>query len=1262
MGGLLRPLLDRARPTLRAARSILVKIVFIAFVALLILLIGAAFVVPGFINGNAYKSRIVSLAESATGRSLAISGDVSLRLLPSPVLSVQGVRLANVADAASAEMLSLDSVEVHVALWPLLRRRVEVRSVRLVEPVIELEILADGTPNWDFSTEDDLAAQPALAARRAAGERSPATVDDDGAGGSRVISLAEFEVVRGKLTFRDERTGIVEVIENLSAVFSADSLADGPYAGAGQMRMRGIPVRFDVAVGDRSRPGNIPVNAKLDASGIDASIAFRGTTSDLAGDAKVSGRVDVAGKDLRALLQPLIESGLFATSLPVLGGQPFSLKATIDGTREDLAVNEIDIRLGEARAIGALSAVLADPIAFDLTLDVGRVDLDSWLASSPISGLAAGNAMAAPRGGGEQAEGESDTAAADGGEVFVAIPDNVSGSLSLRIDALTYRGNSVRQVEISANLAGGVATINHANAQFPGGSDVALIGSAANVDGQARFDGTFEVASDDLRGVLSWLGIEVPSVPAGRLGKLSLRSSVRVTPELGQIFGIDMRLDSSRLTGGAAYAFRDRPSFSVDFAVDRLNADAYRADANQREDAGAVSDEDEPPTPSQETPTSTQVDAREDQPAGGTNRGLAILNDFDANIKVAIGALTYNETRLDGLLVDATVLGGRLTLREARVADLAGAAVSLTGAAGDFGRTPIFASNLEMTAQDPGGLFRLFDVSLPVASDRLGPIELKGTVSGTEESIELGLTTRLRNTRAKIDGTVEFGAVDERIDLSIGIVNDSFVDFASVVGFDVKPIDPDLDGRISVSGSLSGALDNLALDIRAAVQDAAFTLSGSLADLSGSPRFDFRLGAEHPELATFLNALGIPYRPSAANLGGFRIAADIAGDSTQITLTSVEGRAGPVAFDGTALADLGGARPRIAADLEMSEVLVDLFLPRVSSSGSTAARPAGAAGKGASDIAAGRQGADDGRWSTDPLDLAVLRSFDADLKISARGLIYGSYSFKEPRIKLTLDDGTLDIRPLTGKLFGGDATLNMRVEEGPILNLTANIGLTGADMERALAEAASIDRVTGRFDMGAEFTTSGQSQLDMISNLRGRAAFIATDGQLRGVDLAALSQRLDHLDQGLDVLSLILTSLSGGVTRYRAFGGSFVIDNGVARTTDLSAELEAAQGTGEGFIDIANWQIDLRTTARLTEHPRAPQVGLDLRGPLDAPRRNLRTRDLEAYLAERAGSALLRQILPRETQGLRPDGRVRPRDELPDVRDILRGVLQGVGN
>jgi len=60
-------------------------------VAVLVLLIGAAFVAPSFIDWNRYKPGIVSAVESATGRTLAIEGPIDLSLLR-PVLETPGVR------------------------------------------------------------------------------------------------------------------------------------------------------------------------------------------------------------------------------------------------------------------------------------------------------------------------------------------------------------------------------------------------------------------------------------------------------------------------------------------------------------------------------------------------------------------------------------------------------------------------------------------------------------------------------------------------------------------------------------------------------------------------------------------------------------------------------------------------------------------------------------------------------------------------------------------------------------------------------------------------------------------------------------------------------------------------------------------------------------------------------------------------------------------------------------------------------------------
>ena len=45
-------------------------------------------------------------------------------------------------------MVRLKSLEVRIRFLPLLKGNIEVESVTLVEPVIELEVLADGRANW----------------------------------------------------------------------------------------------------------------------------------------------------------------------------------------------------------------------------------------------------------------------------------------------------------------------------------------------------------------------------------------------------------------------------------------------------------------------------------------------------------------------------------------------------------------------------------------------------------------------------------------------------------------------------------------------------------------------------------------------------------------------------------------------------------------------------------------------------------------------------------------------------------------------------------------------------------------------------------------------------------------------------------------------------------------------------------------------------------------------------------------------------------
>src|SRR5215468_2292595 len=129
----------------------MLKKLLIGVGVIVLVLVVAVAVGPRLVDWNAYKPRVAAAVRDATGRDLAIDGDVSLSLLPSPTLSVEGVRFANLPGGSSPDMARLRSLDVRVALMPLLGGRIQVTRVTLVDPVILLERLPDGRANWQFT-------------------------------------------------------------------------------------------------------------------------------------------------------------------------------------------------------------------------------------------------------------------------------------------------------------------------------------------------------------------------------------------------------------------------------------------------------------------------------------------------------------------------------------------------------------------------------------------------------------------------------------------------------------------------------------------------------------------------------------------------------------------------------------------------------------------------------------------------------------------------------------------------------------------------------------------------------------------------------------------------------------------------------------------------------------------------------------------------------------------------------------------------------
>lgn len=165
---------------------------------------------------NAYKPEIVAAVKRATGRDLALNGDIGLKFSLSPTIQASDVTFSNPPGLSRPNMATLQAIEVRFALLPLLSRTFQVDRILLVRPDILLETDAAGQPNWRMAPQ----AAPA----------SPAAPSQPAPSGQRTrmeVSVDTVRIENGTLAYRDDATGTVTTLAVAQLDASAAS-ADSP--------------------------------------------------------------------------------------------------------------------------------------------------------------------------------------------------------------------------------------------------------------------------------------------------------------------------------------------------------------------------------------------------------------------------------------------------------------------------------------------------------------------------------------------------------------------------------------------------------------------------------------------------------------------------------------------------------------------------------------------------------------------------------------------------------------------------------------------------------------------------------------------------------------------------------------------------------------------------------------------------------------------------------------------------------------------------
>ncbi|MEZ5758453.1 MAG: AsmA family protein [Emcibacteraceae bacterium] len=1114
---------------------------------LLVILIGSALVVPSFIDWNKYKSQIETTASDLSDRKVMINGDLSLSILPSPSFSARDVSVSNVEGGQATNFISLKSVDVNVAFFPLLRGEIQVKKFILIEPVIAIEIDSNGKGNWEFGSENDA---------------------PDDKGSTTDLSFEQFQIEDGQISYQDFSNGRQELVRSINASVSMDSL-NGPFEISGSARYKNLPVSAELMVGRIREGSKIPVS--LNGGFLNNDIRFKFTGGYLPDEnaPQADGKINIEANDIGDIFLAVSLLDPENTNLdgPIYNN-PISLESAIAYGGDAINISSLEFEMGESRGSGKLMATFGENTHFDGNLTVNSFNLDSFLPAFENSA---------------KKEGSSQAAKNQDQKTDYSFMNNLEGNFKFSLGALQYNEKIASQLDLDITATSGEIEVSKARLNMPGGSEIALNGSFTAPDNKPLFGGNINLNSGNFRAFLDWLKVDTSSIPEGRLTRFSYQGAVQAAEKLVQLYGIDGSLDTFQFSGGISYALQDRPSMGLDVAVKNLNVDNYLVD--------------------DDTPTDYK-------------KMVAILGDFDANYKINMANVTSGGVTIKKFDVSGELFNGQLNAKTITVEDYAGFNLNGSLIGSDLASNPRFETSFNTTASSLLTLQRAFRFKTAFDIAEVGAVAVNARITGDFEKVNVDIKSTVGSTKADIKGEVRSATLKQlpeigSVDLAVNASNPSFASLIDQFDLPVTKAAAADDRPFTISTSVKGTTELVDIDGTVNVAGGQVTLKGrtNLTENQVSS-FDMAVDLNGPSVREFVRGMGADFKPAKTELGPIVLKLTATGNNNDVSLKNIAGNIGPTKITGSGEikglnADTAtGAKPNFDFNLIFDNVQLTDFMEA----------PADAPKKD-----------DWGKWSEEPLQLAVLEEYDGSASISANRITYEKYDFRNPRFEATLKNGVITISNFTGKLFGGDVAVAGTFSSAGDLNL--DMALKNATIVDATSSFAGIRPVSGTFDMSQKISGKGKSQKELVSSLNGTGSVTASPGVIKGINVPELSKRLNGLTSQNGLMSLLGSSLSGGETPYDGGSSALTMKNGNIQLSPLDIKMLGANSDINLAVNLAQWQMNLKGDMSLSDHPDAPPIGISVLGALNNPKIAYNTKQIESFIGQKIAASLLQNMV-----------------------------------
>lgn len=328
------------------------------FAALAVLAVAAA-VAAQLVPLERYRPPIAARVKAATGLDLRIGGPIRLSLFPRLEIDLGDVGLSNVSGGKAPDLLAVERLRLALRLLPLVSGRVEVSSLVLERPRIELETDEHGVSNW-----------------RVAGRQVTEPAAPPSGTLFQEVSLEDVRIEDGSVHWSDARSGRREQLDRVEASLSLRRL-DEPLAASGEIVWHGKKVALQLDL-DRPRAwldgGSTP--ARLVARNDALDFRFRGDLVNSQPPTLI-GEVALGVPSIRALASWLAIE--VAASGNTFGAFKAEGRLALAGPK--LQFEKARLRVDEIDATGDLRVDLsASRAKFEGALTVERLGVDAYLS------------------------------------------------------------------------------------------------------------------------------------------------------------------------------------------------------------------------------------------------------------------------------------------------------------------------------------------------------------------------------------------------------------------------------------------------------------------------------------------------------------------------------------------------------------------------------------------------------------------------------------------------------------------------------------------------------------------------------------------------------------------------------------------------------------------------------------------------------------------------------------------------------------------